>query len=147
MEVDSFEQTASASHLSTLIDQIELILTSPAEFTSSTPQNLLVPLLSKINSYNEADHRIIQVEKWCNQLYDATRAAHARETIIEFLAEVESWEDWNWECPTSEVTERKSRIEEIKRILSNLPIEWLKTRVTGIFYSLILYFRFEWLMG
>ena len=140
MDDDSSEPTASASHLATLIDQIELILTSPAEFTSSTPQNLLVPLLSKINSYNEVDHRIHRVEKWCNQLYDATRAAHARETIIEFLAEVEDWEDWDWGCPASEVAEKKSRVEEIKRILSNLPIEWLKTRVTGI---AIPYFIFD----
>lgn len=134
MEVDTFESTDATSHLlSSLIDQIELILTSPADFTSSIPQTLLAPLLSEINTYDydvEQD-RINRVEKWCNQLSDATRAAFARETITEFLNEIESWEEWQWNSTITEVSEKKSRVEEIKRTLSDLPIEWLKTRVIG----------------
>ena len=137
MEFKTAESTGEfTSHLlSSLIDQIELILTSPADFTSSTPQTVLSPLLSQINTYDSVDdetqERIARVEKWCNQLSDATRAAHARETITKFSGELESWNEWQWNCAVGEVEEKKGRVEEIKRTLSNLPIEWLKTRVTG----------------
>lgn len=129
------------SLLTSWIDEIEVILTSPGSFTSSTPELLLSPLLSKINTYENYDERIIRVEKWCNQLVDATRAAHARETILEILSEVESWGDWDWEETIEDVGEKKERIEEIKRTLNDLPIEWLKTRVTGtISIHLFLFF-------
>ena len=133
MEVSLLPRT---SHLSILIDQIELILTSPADFTSSTPKLLLAPLLAEINTCEEVDElhgRIVRVERWCNQLADATRAANAREIIIQFLDEVESWEEWQWDSGIVEVQEKKRRMEEIKKRLSELRIEWLKTRVTGNF--------------
>ena len=52
MEVSDLSPT---SHLETLIDQIELILTSPADFTSSTAKTLLAPLLAEINTCEEVD--------------------------------------------------------------------------------------------
>ena len=137
MEVSDLLPT---SPLSTLIDQIELILTSPADFTSSTPNTQLAPLLAEINAYEEVGElhdRMVMVERWCNQLGDATRAADAREIIVQFLDEVESWDEWQWKANLEEVQEKKGRVEEIKRGLSGLPVEWLKTRVTGI--SLLIY--------
>lgn len=132
MEVSDLLPT---SHLSTLIDQIELILTSPADFTSSTAKTRLAPLLAEINTCEEVDElhdRVVRVEQWCNQLGDATRAASARETIIQFLDEIESWEEWQWTASLEQVQEKRERVEAIKKGLSKLPVEWLKTRVTGI---------------
>ena len=123
------------SHLSTLIDRIELILTSPADFTSSTSKTVLAPLLAEINTCTEVDElhdRVVRVERWCNQLGDATRAANAREIITQFLDEIESWQEWQWQANLEEVQEKKRRVEQIKKRLSDLPVEWLKTRVTGI---------------
>ena len=132
MEVSDLLPT---SHLSTLIDQIELILTSPADFTSSTAKTLLAPLLAEINTCEEVDElqdRVVRVEQWCNQLGDAIRAANARETIIQFLDEIESWDEWQWKADLEQVQEKRGRVEAIKKGLRELPVEWLKTRVTGI---------------
>jgi hypothetical protein len=134
---NTFEFDVEASHLSALIDQIEVILASPAEFTSSTLETRLSPLLRAINECDLDDDlydRVIQLERWCNQLQDATRAAFTRETILKCLGEIESWEDWSWDTPVQEIDIKKSQIDGIKRILKELPIEWLKSRVTGINY-------------
>ena len=132
MEVSDLLPT---SHLSALIDRIEIILTSPADFTSSTYKTLLAPLLAEINTCADVDElhdRVARVERWCNQLGDATRAADAREIIIQSLDEIESWEEWQWGHNSEEVQEKRRKVEEVKRGLNELPIEWLKTRITGI---------------
>jgi len=122
------------SPLLSLIDQIEGILNSPAEFTSSTSQSVLPPLLSQINledASEELEERVIRLEKWCGQLSDATRAAETREIITRFLNEVEGWDEWQWSINIEDVQEQKGRVNEIKKVLSELPIEWLKSRITG----------------
>ena len=75
--------------------------------------------------------RVARIETWCGELGDATRAAYAREVIIQFLEEVERWGDWEWEAALDDVEEREIRVDEIKRSLRDLPIEWLKSRVQG----------------
>lgn len=130
--LDDSSSAPETSPLNDLIDQIELILTSPAKFASSTPEDRLAPLLQKLRSFEDVDDRVVRIERWYNQLGDACRAAFARETITRFLAEVESWPDWIWNSTAPEVEERKVRVEQIKNGLGELPIEWLKTRVTGI---------------
>jgi len=123
-----------ASPLASLIDQIELTLTSPADFTSTTSQLVLPRLLQRLFDCDDVDVesvRVGRIETWCGELGDATRAAYAREVITQFLEEVEQWGDWEWESPTDDVAERKVRVEEIKRSLRDLPIEWLKSRVQG----------------
>jgi hypothetical protein len=131
---DDFTLGGDASHLAPLIDEIEAILTSPAEFTSSTFEDHLAPLLDRIKwcDDDELCERIEKVERWCSQLDDAGRAAYTRETIVTFLGEVEGWDEWSWECAAEVVDEKKVRIEEVTRGLGRLPIEWLKLRVTGI---------------
>jgi hypothetical protein len=123
-----------ASPLVSLIDQIELTLTSPADFTSTTSQLLLPQLLQRSFGCEDVDvesRRVARIETWCGELGDATRAAFAREVIIQFLEEVERWGDWEWEAALDDVEERKIRVDEIKRSLRDLPIEWLKSRVQG----------------
>ena len=123
-----------ASPLVSLIDQIELTLTSPADFTSTTSQLLLPQLLQRLFGCEDVDvesRRIARIETWCGELGDATRAAFAREVITQFLEEVERWGEWDWEAPTEEVDQRKRRVEEIQRSLGELPIEWLKSRIQG----------------
>jgi len=125
----------STSHLASLIDQIELILTSPADFSSTTSQLTLPPLLQRlydVDYVSEENERLTRVERWCGELGDATRAAYARETITLFLEEVEQWGEWEWSSPTEEVEVRKRRINDINRSLGELPIEWLKSRVQGL---------------
>jgi hypothetical protein len=131
--LDESSSAVETSPLDSLIDQIELILTSPANFASSTAQDRLSPLLQKIRSFENIDDRVIRLERWYNQLGDASRAAFARETITKFLAEVESWPDWTWNSTASEISSRKVRVEQIRNGLGELPIEWLKTRVTGCY--------------
>src|SRR5271170_8059923 len=129
---ENFDHT---SHLVSLIDQIETVLNSPEDFTSSTAQSILPPLLSQINDYDvseQLEERVFTLEKWCRQLSDATRAAETRETIIGILNEVENWDEWTWNRNVIEVEEKKSRVTQIKRILAELPIEWLKSRITGL---------------
>ena len=125
----------STSHLASLIDQIELILTSPADFSSTTSQLTLPPLLRRlydIDYVSEENERLTRIERWCGELGDATRAAYARETITLFLEEVEQWGEWEWSSPTEQVEVRKRRINDINRSLGELPIEWLKSRVQGL---------------
>jgi hypothetical protein len=138
--LDDSSSAAETSPLHSLIDQVELILTSPANFASSTPQDRLAPLVEKLRWFEDVDDRVIRLERWCNQLGDACRAAYARETITKFLAEVESWGTWNWSSTAPEVQERKVRVEGIRNGLGELPIEWLKTRVTGISILMVLLF-------
>lgn len=89
---DDFTSGGDASHLALMIDEIEAILTSPAEFTSSTSEHQLAPLLGQVKwcEDDELCERIERVESWCSQLGDASRAAYTRETIIKFLGEVGS---------------------------------------------------------
>ena len=124
----------STSHVGSLIDQIELILTSPADFTSSTSQLTLPPLLQRLFDYDGSDVEVEKrgrIERWCSELQDATRAAYARETIVEFLDEIETWGDWDWDSHSEEVELKRRRADEIKCSLGALPIEWLKSRVQG----------------
>jgi len=120
----------------TLIDEIESVLSSPAEFTSSTPSTTLLPLLDSLHSSSheledDLQERLANVERWCGQLDDACRAAYAREIISTSLNKVESWPEWDWNTNGEEIERRRTRIEEIKLALAELPIEWLKKRVTG----------------
>ena len=128
---EDFLVNAESSPLSRLIDQIEAILISPAEFTSSTLQNHLVPLLERVNCYEEEFERVCRLEKWCSQLDDATQAAYARERILEFLNEVDGWEEWDWNLGEPVVERTRVKAEEITRRLGELPVERLKTRVQG----------------
>ena len=127
-----------SSHPISLIDQIESILTSPSSFTTHSATDLL-PLLDQLQlseeDDDEAQERIIKIVKWCEQLDDAVRAAHARETITTYLKQVTSWPEWTYSISTEAVEEMKGRIERIKKGLAELPIEWLKIRVTGIIPS------------
>lgn len=120
-----------ANDSSLLIDQIEAILNSPVEFTSNTLESRLIPLLEQIRDVD--DTRITRLEKWCDELDDASRAAYVRETILKLLSEVEEWDNWKWNLEIQHVEEKKGRVEEIREILTELPIEWLKSRVTGTF--------------
>src|SRR5271155_4034946 len=120
-----------------LANQIEGILSSPADFTASTPQEILFPLLNRlrqrVHHLQDAatQGRVAQLEVWCKQLEDASRAAFARNKIVRHLTELETWEDWQWSFPVEEIQRRKVRVEEISLEIAELPIEWLKTRVTG----------------
>src|SRR5271156_3795686 len=114
-----------------LIDEIESILNCPAGFTSSTPSTTLLPLLDSLHSSShelpdDLQERVANIGRWCEQLDDACRAAYARETITAFLKDVESWPDWEWNTDREEIENRRTRIEEIKLVLAELPIEWLK---------------------
>jgi hypothetical protein len=127
---DEFDSTSLPD---SLIDEIEAILTSPETFTSSTPDKDILPLLSRIRDcekYND-DVRVDRVQRWCGQLDDASRTAFARETITSFLEEVQSWPEWNWKANEEDVERIKIRVKQIKNTLNELPIEWLKRRVTG----------------
>jgi hypothetical protein len=74
-----------------------------------------------------------RVERWCGQLADVSRAAHARDQIIYFLNQVQSWPDWMWGFSREDVDSRKERIKEIDDAMGELCVEsWLKKRVTGI---------------
>jgi hypothetical protein len=116
-----------------LIDQIESILTSPGTFRTTTATSLL-PLLERLQFCNYDDdgiqQRIVKIVKWCEQLDDAATAAHARETITAYLKEVISWPEWTYSTPAEVVEIRKERVHQIKWGLAELPVEWLKTRVT-----------------
>lgn len=122
-----------ASHPSSLIDQLELMLNSPGTFTPSTPTSLL-SLIDKL-PFREADEevqaRIARVVKWSQQLDDAVSAAHARQVITAYLKEVTSWPEWSYSVHKKQVQVVKNRVDEIKQDISELPIEWLKSRVTG----------------
>jgi hypothetical protein len=126
------------SHPTSYIDhleQIESILTSPAEFTPTTPEDRLAPLLHAIRTCDDDDlrERVDRVERWCGQLADVSRAAHARDQIIYFLNQVQSWPDWMWGFSREDVDSRKERIKEIDAAMGELCVEsWLKKRVTGI---------------
>lgn len=123
-----------SSHSTTLIDQIESILTSPSAFTTSTP-TALFPFLEQLqyeDQDDEGQERIVRVVKWCEQLDDAVTAANARQVITMYLEEVRSWPEWTYSTTAEAVGKRKERVEEIKRGLAELPIEWLKSRVTGM---------------
>ena len=76
----------------------------------------------------------MQIVKWCEQLDDAVSAANAREVITAYLQEVTSWPEWTYSITAEVVELRKGRVTEIKKDLAELPIEWLKTRVTGLFH-------------
>lgn len=124
-----------SSHPS-LIDQIESILNSPCTFTTSTPTTLL-PLLERLEHLEtdeEGQETIVRLVKWCEQLDDAVSAAHAREVIAAYLREVISWPEWTYSAQKEQVEIRKNRVDQIKGGLSELPIEWLKSRVTGIYF-------------
>jgi len=125
----------------TLIDEIESILNSPAEFTSSTPSTTLLPLLDSLHSSShefegDLQESVANIERWCEQLDDACRAAFARDTITTSLNKIESWPEWDWNTNGETIESRRTRIEEIKLALAELPIEWLKRRVTGTFPQL-----------
>jgi hypothetical protein len=122
------------SSSTTILDKIERVLTSPADFTSTTPADAIGPLLAQLSACEEDgddDGRITRVEHWCRHLGDATRAAEARELIRSFLREVEAWDAWRWDLDLVVVDAKRRRIDEITRTLASLPIEWLKGRVTG----------------
>src|SRR5579859_1797310 len=128
-----------SSHPSSLIDQIESILNSPSTFTTSTPATLL-PLLERLEvleTDEEGQDRIVRLVKWCEQLDDAVTAANAREVITAYLNEVTSWPEWTYSAQKEHVELRKNRVEQIKGGVAELPIEWLKNRVTGISLFLI----------
>ena len=132
-----------SSHPSSLIDQIESILNSPSTFTTSTPATL-IPLLEKLEileTDEEGQDRIVRVVEWCEQLDDAVSAANAREVITAYLKEVTSWPEWIYSAQKEQVEIRKNRVDQIKAGLAELPIEWLKSRVTGI--SLLLIWRVD----
>jgi hypothetical protein len=131
---DDFDATTETSPLVSYLDQIELILTTPTEFRASTPQDRLSGLLERVRgcaNVDELGERVDRVQRWCGQLADACRAAFARDTISEFVDEVEDWGEWTWDSTSMEVDGRRGRVREIKNVLGELPIEWLKTRVTG----------------
>jgi len=125
-----------SSHLNSLITKIESILASPSEFTSKTLEKTIIPILSLIQDAeyvaDELYERIGCIRRWCTQLDDACRAAYARERINEFLTEIENWEDWQWQDTLSTIESKRTRIDDIKQELNELPIEWLKNRVTGV---------------
>lgn len=131
LNAEEFLVNTESSPLSHLIDQIEAILISPAEFTSSTLQNRLVPLLEEAGRYEEGFERVCRLEKWCSQLDDATQAAYARERILEFMNKVDGWGEWDWNSGEPVVEQKRAKAEEITRRLGELPIERLKTRVQG----------------
>ena len=123
------------SHLLFIITEIESILATPDEFTSTTPEAVLLPLLEEIQDDPAVDtdlyERISRIRRWCTQLDDACRAAYARDTINKFLKEIESFEEWTWEQELEIIQSKRSRIDEIKSSLNELPIEFLKQRVKG----------------
>ena len=133
------EPSPPADSRTALLGRIEKVLTSPADFHPTTPEDLLGPLLAELSVHEDDDGAISRVEEWCSHLADAVQAAESRDTIRGFLAEVESWEDWRWDLQSDYVEKKKGRIEEIRGTLTRLPIEWLKGRVTGI--------HSKWLIG
>ena len=134
---DEKVNSCDASHL---IGKLDSILSSPSEFTSKTPETEIFPLLEQLRNTQITDEnvhtKINILERWCKQLDDTCRAAYSREQITHHLKEVEAWEEWAWEDPIAIIQGKKSRTEEIQRSLTELPIEWLKTRVTGIIFGL-----------
>jgi hypothetical protein len=133
MENISAEE-GDTSPLSVLIDRIERILLSPERFTSSSALLEIHPLLQQISKH-EGDEleregeRVRHVETWCAQLQDATQAAYSRERITSILDLVQSWGPWNYE---SLVEHGEGQMESIIKEVEELPIEWLKQKVTGI---------------
>jgi hypothetical protein len=125
-----------------LIDKLEGILVSPEEFSSDSLETRILPILRQLRG-NEYDTRAAELEKWCSQLDDACQAAFARETIQKLLSEVQAWGEWKWDFQGHQVDEKQRRVEDMKKELADLPIEWLKSRVTGMSFinTLCLIFR------
>jgi hypothetical protein len=135
------------SHSKIIVTQIESILSAPDEFTSTTPEKVITPLLHQIQeglcNDNDLRDRISRIRRWCAQLNDACRAAHARDTVTEFLTEINAWDEWSWEDELDPLQEKRSRLDEMKSALNELPIEFLKERVKGNFFVLRTNFRTE----
>jgi Growth-Arrest-Specific Protein 2 Domain len=135
MSVSSVADAVAASEdTSHLLNNVELILASPQDFSEDTPQQRIFPLLSTIRSREldpPQEDRLAQLGVWCKHLEDACGAAFARDKITTHLSELESWEDWQWDFSLQVMQEKRFRTEEIEREITELPIEWLKRRVTG----------------
>ena len=133
MDNDSSTHTDNNQPLS----QLELILSSPTQFTPTTPEEKIFPLLREVESLAdvgspEERDRIRNLSRWSKLLEDCCRAAYSRDEITRYLKEVESWPEWNWDEKEEKIEFIRRRIEEIKTGIGSLPIEWLKSRVTGI---------------